>query len=289
MKAFRVLFLSIAIMAMLMGPSYQTAQAANRSDQPLPGESTPFTPILADGCETAPVWGVVASCASSLEILPQNPGFASADFVVFLPSVMNKYSSPSGTLEQVKSTSNTSMYADQKFADLTNYSNYLADDFLIGGTGLNVQEIYIPGNLYNGGTTLANASQLVFQIYTDAVGKPAGDPVSGGAFWNLAISPSDSRITLTQSAPMIYGNVKFTFSTPLFLAPGRYWLVFYPDMPVLQGQYGRYVSETTNGNDAVVMNPGGGFLPLATSWTSIQSPNAWNLVQQDLAFRIKGY
>jgi hypothetical protein len=254
-------------------------------EEMLDGSGTPV-PTLLEGCEITPVMGVVASCAES--IIPK-PSEVKFEFAIFLPSVLNNNTSPSGgTLEQTKSSVNSTTYADQKFGDIPTYSNYLADDFLIASPGYNLTEIFIPGNLYNGGTTLANATHLVFQIYTDNAGKPAGDPVNGGAFWSLSVVPGDSRITLTQSAPLIYGNVKLILTSPLNLAPGRYWLVFYPEMNVLLGQYGRYVSDTVNGNDAVVMNPGGGFLPLATTWTSIQDPAAWGTVQQDLAFRLKG-
>jgi hypothetical protein len=256
-----------------------------REGEEIQGDTEALSLILAEDCEITPIPGVVASCAKSVVPAPE---FVKSDFAVFMPSVMNRIISPSGTLEQTKSSVNSTTYADQKFGDITTYSTYLADDFWIVSPGLNLQEIYIPGNLYNGGTTLGNASQLVFQIYADNNGKPAGDPVNGGAIWSLSVAPADARITLTQSAPLIYGNVKLTLSSPLNLAAGRYWLVFYPEMNVLVGQYGRYVSDTTNGNDAVVMNPGGGFLPLATTWTSIQSPSAWSLIQQDLAFRLKG-
>ena len=297
MKRIRKLFLFGVALVLILATNVGLAQASPMADltiedgeifqegEELPGDTEALSLILADDCETTPVPGVVASCAKS--IIPVQYD-VKKDFAIFLPSVMNKYTSPSGTLEQTKSSVNSTTYADQKFGDIPTYTTYLADDFLIVSPGLNLQEIFIPGNLYNGGTTLANASQLVFQIYADNSGKPAGDPVNGGAIWSLSVAPGDARITLTQSAPLIYGNVKLTLSSPLNLAAGRYWLVFYPEMNVLVGQYGRYVSDTTNGNDAVVMNPGGGFLPLATTWTSIQAPAAWGLVQQDLAFRLKG-
>jgi len=297
MKRIRKLFLFGIALVLILAINVGLAQASPMADliiedgdifqegEELPGDAEALSLILAEECEITPVPGVVASCARSIVPVQYD---VKKDFAIFLPFVLNKYTSPSGTLEQTKSSVNSTTYADQKFGDIITYSTYLADDFLIVSPGLNLQEIFIPGNLYNGGTTLANASQLVFQIYADNNGKPAGDPVNGGAIWSLSVAPADSRITLTQSAPLIYGNVKLTLSSPLNLASGRYWLVFYPEMNVLVGQYGRYVSDTTNGNDAVVMNPGGGFLPLATTWTSIRSPSAWSVVQQDLAFRLKG-
>lgn len=223
------------------------------------------------------------------EIIIPQVDFSKSNYVVFIPTIMNKYSPPGSTQEQTKSLTNSTAYADQEFGDIPSYNTYLADDFVIGGAGWNLQEIYIPGNLFNNGTTLANASILKFQIYSDNLGVPAGDPDNGGSIWSISVLPTDSRITLTQSAPLKYGNVKLTLTTPLFLSPGRYWLVFYPNMNVTNGQYGRYVSDSANGYDAVVMNPGGGFLPQASTWTSIRSSLAWGVTQQDLAFRLTGY
>lgn len=243
------------------------------------------TPVLLEGCMEIPLPGSIASCAMNPIQVPE---VVKKEFEVYLPLVVKFVPVQGEIVEQTKSSVNLTTYADQKFGDIPAYSIYLVDDFMIFSPGFNLQEIYIPGNLYNGGTTLANASQLVFQIYADNGGNPAGDPVNGGAFWSLSVAPSDARITLTQSAPLIYGNVKLTLSSPLNLLAGRYWLVFYPEMNVSQGQYGRYVSDSTNGYDALVMNPGGGFLPLAPTWTSIQDPAAWSVVQQDLAFRLKG-
>jgi PKD repeat protein len=47
------------------------------------------------------------------------------------------------------------------------------------------------------------------------------------------------------------------------------------------------VADTTNGNAAQVINPGGGF-GFPTVWTSVQDPSTWAMVQQDLAFRLEG-
>jgi hypothetical protein len=84
-------------------------------------------------------------------------------------------------------------------------------------------------------------------------------------------------------------NVTLTLDIPLYLPPATYWLVFYPSLNYADCacQSGRQVADTTNGNAAQVINPGGGF-GLPTVWTSIQDPSTWAMVQQDLAFRLEG-
>lgn len=76
---------------------------------------------------------------------------------------------------------------------------------------------------------------------------------------------------------------------PIKLTPGTYWFVFYPEMSFTTcvAQYGRHVSDTTNGYVAQVINPGGGF-GFPDVWTSVQSVSTWGLTQQDFAFRLEG-
>ena len=147
----------------------------------------------------------------------------------------------------------------------------------------------MPGGLWNGGTTLANATSLNFRIYADQAGKPAGYPGGGSApVWSLSIAPSDARILLSNGVGGLPSNVTLKLPSPVHLATGRYWLVFYPTMEYsLYGQYGRQVSDTVNGYDAMVINPGGGF-GFPTTWTSIQDGSTWMMAQQDLAFEIRG-
>lgn len=100
--------------------------------------------------------------------------------------------------------------------------------------------------------------------------------------------PTSGQITLSTGLGGYLSNVKLTLTSPLNLGPGTYWLVFYPEMTyTIVGQYGRYVSDTTNGFAAKVINPGGAF-GIPTGWTSIQDASTWGMTQQDMAFEIRG-
>jgi hypothetical protein len=131
-------------------------------------------------------------------------------------------------------------------------------------------------------------------IYNDNSGQPDGFPdggLGGGGnppVWSTSVTPGDSHITLGTSEYGYQAHVTLKLNTPVKLAPGTYWLVFYPEMPFTGCcQYGRLPASSTNGYDAQVINPGGG-LSLPASWTSVQDPSAWSLTEQDFAFRLEG-
>jgi M6 family metalloprotease-like protein len=274
--------------------------ATNRGDtgDPYPGStnnrsftySTTPNSRLYNGMDSlVTVTNISATCAATMTADLAYTGTVTPVHTQFLPVIMGGRVIQSVVLwDQPASTVNLDVYADQQFPDAPTYSIYQADDFLVGSSGWNVKELFIPGGLFSSGTSLALATQLKFQIYTDNAGIPAGDPVNGGAFWSISLTPGDAQISLLTGSDGLPSNVRLTLTTPAFLPAGRYWFVFYPVMPYsTAGQYGRLVSDTANGFDAVVMNPGGGFgFPL--TWTSIQDANTWSMVQQDLAFQIKG-
>jgi|GEM_PF-7111187 hypothetical protein len=188
--------------------------------------------------------------------------------------------------DQPLSVSNHTTYSSQDFeAAYDSYDIYLADDFTNTQTWI-ITEIFIPGNTWNAGGDLTCANTLNWEIYPDDGGKPAGNPRTGGAIWSLSLPPTDSQVTLTTGTGGWLSNVTLNLSTPINLAPGTYWLVFYPQMDFGSCfQYGRQVSDTTNGWDAVLINPDGGF-GLPTTWSSMK--DTWGLSEQDLAFRLEG-
>ena len=100
-------------------------------------------------------------------------------------------------LDQPLSAVNQNAYVNQDFSDLTTYSSYLADDFT-NPLPWSLEKIFIPGNGWNGFTTLMNATSLTWAVYADAGGVPAGWP-GGGA----AVGPADrdSRGTVCPPAP----------------------------------------------------------------------------------------
>ena len=193
---------------------------------------------------------------------------------------------------QSLSTLDTYAYADQDFETVYDvYDIYVADDFTFGSAQA-VCSIYVPGYLWNGGTTIANATSLNFAVYANAGGVPAGYPGSSLAapLWSLSVAPADPRVALSTGQGGYPSNVTLTLDSPIGVNPGTYWLLFYPSLSLSAGygQYGRQRSDTANGYDAAVINPAGGF-GFPTSWTSVRSASTWALSSPDFAFQLRGY
>jgi len=188
--------------------------------------------------------------------------------------------------DQPLSTVNQAAIVNQEFSDIPVYSSFLADDFTVT-TPWMVNSIFIPGNGWNGFTTLLNASALTFMIYQDNAGIPAGDPSGGGQLpiWVYTLSPTDPQITITDGTGGFPSNTQLTLDVPVLLPTGHYWLIFYPTMPVSSGgQFGRQPADTANLYTASFINPGGGF-GFGSNWLP------WTVVglsQTDMAFRIEG-
>jgi len=191
--------------------------------------------------------------------------------------------------DQPISATNANAYVDQDFTDFDAFDSFLADDFTNTAFWL-IKTIYIPGDLWSGGTDLALATSLNFYIYTNSAGVPSGYPDgglggSGSPVWSLSVLPSDPQVTLSVGGAGYPSFVTLNLTTPIPLPPGTYWLVFYPEMDFASGgQYGRHVSDTTNGYVGKLINPGDGF-GFGTSWMDM---NVLGMTQTDLAFRLEG-
>ena len=187
--------------------------------------------------------------------------------------------------DQPLSAINTNAYANQEFPAYPTYSSFLADDFVVPAGGWQISAIFVPGNGWNGFTTILNATMLHFEICADAAGLPAGYPGGAAPLWSLAAAPTDAQFTITAGSGGYPSNVLVTPTVQPTLTPGTYWLIFYPTMNFSPtGQYGLQPADTTNGAATRWINPGGGFA-YGTTW---QSPSVLGMTQQDLAFRIEG-
>ena len=187
---------------------------------------------------------------------------------------------------QPLSTVDQNAYINQDFPDVPTYSTYLADDFTATNTW-NIETIFVPGNGWNGFTSLTNATALNFMIFVDDGGVPAGDPAGGGELpvWALSVPPTDAQVVLSNGSSGLPSDVTLTLTTPVSLPAGHYWLVYYPTLPFSGGgQFGRQPADTTNGYTGQLINPGGG-LGLGTDW------QAWTVLGgtlPDIAFRLEG-
>jgi len=198
---------------------------------------------------------------------------------------------PAALWDQPLSTINHAAYANQDFEASFDASDiFIADDF-VNAVPWNIDTIFVPGDTWSPGCHLTCAAMLHWQIYADAGGVPDGNPWGGGnaPVWSISLLPTDPQVTLSTGTGGWLSNVTLSLAAPVSLLPGTWWLVFYPTMEFGScGQYGRQVSDTTNGFDAQVINPGGGFGGWPTVWTSVQDPSTFHLTQQDFAFRLEG-
>lgn len=188
--------------------------------------------------------------------------------------------------DQPLSGSNLAAYASQDFPDYPSYSIFGADDFQVDVPWF-IEVIYVPGDFWNGGSSFMNATSLNWQIYQDAGGVPDGDPSGGGnpPVWSLSLAPTDPQVSFGTGTGGYPSDVTLTLNDPIFLPPGTYWLTFFPTMSFgTGGQYGRQVSDTTNGSIGKFINPGGGF-GLGTTWTDM---TVIGTGKTDYAFRLEG-
>ncbi len=189
--------------------------------------------------------------------------------------------------DQPLSTVNQGAYVDQDFPDYPTYSSFLADDF-VNADLWSISTIFVPGDGWNGFSSLLNATALTWQIYADNAGVPAGDPSGGGSppVWTLTLAPTDPQVVISTGTPGgTLSNATLNLAAPLNLPAGHWWLVFYPTMSFgSYGQYGRQPADTTSGYTGQLINPGGGF-GYGTVW------QPWTVLgptQTDMAFRLEG-
>ncbi len=240
--------------------------------------SMPFVPVNIEGQagETAPMPSLSLPTPSSPARAPGKPTQALRPKAVLW--------------DQPLSTVNQAAYVNQDFPDDPTHSSFLADDF-VNAAPWRIETIFVPGDGWNGFTTLLNATALTWQIYADSVitpGIPAGDPSGGGSppVWTLTLPPTDTQVIIGNGTPGgLPSDTTLNLAAPLNLPAGHWWLVFYPTMEFgLYGQHGRQPADTTNGYVGQFINPGGGF-GYGTAW---QNWTVLGPTQPDMAFRLEG-
>ncbi len=188
--------------------------------------------------------------------------------------------------DQPLSGSNTNAYVTQIFPDYPGSSSFLADDFTNTQNWI-ITSIFVPGDGFNGFSTMYNANSLNWYIYADDNGTPAGEPLGGGSapFWSLSLTLDNPQIIVTPGTNGYPSNTLLELATPINLPPGTWWLIFYPELWFAGGgQYGRQLTDTIYRDGAMFINPGGAF-GVGTAWQSISAiANA----PYDLAFRLEG-
>jgi hypothetical protein len=101
--------------------------------------------------------------------------------------------------------------------------------------------------------------------------------VTGTPEWSLSGALSDPQIAIDG------GNIYLQLTTPVSLAAGTWWFVFYTELAYdVGGQYFWELADSSNGYITQFVNPLDGFGSGATTWTDIQT--ALTSTGHDLAF-----
>jgi hypothetical protein len=234
------------------------------------------------------VFGVGLVCADELAPpqLTSGPGE---------PGAHGEAPAPDGVVlwDQPNSVANTSAYLSTNFFNPANdsYDTYIADDFVNPVPWL-IDTLYLPGQVWNGGTDLSCAKSIHIEIYGDTGGIPDGfpeGPCCDHAVWSTILKPNHPAVTLSAGNGGFLTDVTVSLDVPISLKPGTWWLMTYATMDWSAGcgTWGPNVSDTTNGHQAVVINPGGG-TGLPTTFTPLTDPSAFGITQSDVAFRLEG-
>ena len=143
---------------------------------------------------------------------------------------------------------------------------FAADDFTVtGNSPVNLADIYVPGFAQpNGLSTFGANLQLHWRIYTDAAGKPSGNPDSGAALWSFDATASSPGVYVgaVQYPDDIFLSLATAGAPSTALPAGHYWLVVYPTFPCLgvgsactSGQWYWLTSSNGAGSSAVNIAP----------------------------------
>ena len=190
--------------------------------------------------------------------------------------------------DQVSTANTAYTMANQDFETAYDtHDLYTADDFSTTSEQT-ITSIYVPGNTWNPGTSLTNATSLNWAIYANTGGLPAGYPGGGSApVWSLSVAPTNPQVVLSTGSGGYATNVTLNPSTPITLPAGTYWLIFYAELNYgSYGQAGIHPSSSTNGYEAKVINPGGGW-GQGTTWVDVTTFHSTSgLTDQDIAFRL---
>ncbi|HOH21533.1 MAG TPA: S8 family serine peptidase, partial [Anaerolineaceae bacterium] len=199
-----------------------------------------FQPATVTALAAAPVPAAISGGGSTSALTTSGGSVAVAP--VTAPPAVNAI-----LWDQPLSAVSTAAYVNQEFSDYPDFSSFLADDF-VAADPWTITSLFIPGDGWNGFSSLLNATALNFQIYADNAGIPAGYPGGGAPVWSLSVPPTDLQVTLTTGSGGYLSNATLTPAAPINLPPGHYWLVYYPTMSFgSYGQFGRQPADTTNG------------------------------------------
>lgn len=158
-------------------------------------------------------------------------------------------------------------------------AQFSADDFVITET-THITSIAADGFVVSAVGLTAAAVNLMFSIYPDASGLPAGNPQSApaSAVWTYTTSPTGTGITISSSPDTAQLNL-IAAGQNVTLPPGRYWLVV-NTRGTFANRWAQYGSNTASGG-----TNGFASITIATNGTGAWTSNS---SFPGLSMRIRG-
>jgi len=207
-------------------------------------------------------------CAINFVMFAQNSPtlFGQTKNINTIPSEAVLYEQMSGVGTNALSSQNFEASNDA-------FDNQAADDFVVpSGETWSITSMEIIGAYWNGTGPVASANVW---FYVNNSGLP-GSVVSEV----LNVVPSDGAAT---------GSLTITFTTPIELTSGTYWVSLQGNMDFpVGGQFG-WTEHNQVGNPSVWQNPGGGFSTSCSSWgPRVATCGVGAAPYYDMAFRLNG-
>jgi len=164
---------------------------------------------------------------------------------------------------------------------------YVAEDFQTVASSTNLTKLTFPG--FNVGSSLASnvGKKVHLEIYADAAGKPNGNPetiVPSYLYHYVATIGTTTGIDVAGNTISI--DLDAAAAPPTALAPGRYWVVVYPELNYATSRWLAFDSVTTFGYNAHAINPKGSF-KFGTGWTDFTDP-VYGAAYPGIALHIEG-
>ncbi len=150
---------------------------------------------------------------------------------------------------------------------------YVADDFQTSDPTTNLSKLVFPGFVTKGASLAGYAGNPVhFEIYADMAGTPVGNPetVAPSYVWNF-VATIGTTAGLSVDGNTISIDLNAAGASATTLAPGRYWMVAYPETAYATGGWAQFESTSTFGYNAHVINPQGSF-GIGTVWLDNTDP-----------------
>ncbi|MGL4231476.1 MAG: hypothetical protein ACRCWJ_08920 [Casimicrobium sp.] len=208
------------------------------------------TPALAQPAISLPTQvnvSVATGLSKSVSFNIGNAGATALNYTVNPQTTVVMFEA--GTTAPINAGLESTVYSNLSQNNLSN-ANFAADDFVVIDP-LPVASLSVEGFTNFSGAFADYANAVVWSIYPDANGVPAGDPLinPSAAVWTYGSPLNAAGLTV----PIQNGRVTLDLAAAgqsLTLQPGRYWLVVHTQSPNPAG-WVRWSSPTPTGNAGV--------------------------------------